>query len=63
MVATASENTLLVAGKGKVSMKAKYTFTENFVIRVSLRFIQFQACLNELDMLVKVVMFKLNTIC
>ena len=44
MVATASENTLLVAGKGKVSMKAKYTFTENFVIRVSLRFIQFQSC-------------------
>ena len=38
MVATASENTLLVAGKGKVSMKAKYTFTENFVIRVSLGF-------------------------
>merc|ERR1711936_1044261 len=33
MVATACENTLLVAGKGKVSMKAKYTFTENFVIR------------------------------
>ena len=43
MVATASENILLVAGKGKVSMKAKYTFTENFVIRVSLRLIQFQA--------------------
>ena len=45
MVATASENALLVAGKGKVSMKAKYTFTENFVIRVSLRFIKFESCL------------------
>ena len=60
MVATASENTLLVAGKGKVSMKAKYTFTENFVIRVSLGFIKFHPCFL---FFVKVVLFKLNTIC
>jgi hypothetical protein len=33
MVATAKDNVLLVAGKGKVSITGKYIFTENFVIR------------------------------
>jgi len=33
MVATSSNNEIIIAGKGKMSISAKYIFTENFVIR------------------------------
>lgn len=33
MVATANDNTVFVAGKGKMSIAAKYIFTESFMIR------------------------------
>ena len=35
MVATAKDNEIIIAGKGKMSISAKYIFTENFVVRVS----------------------------
>ena len=34
MVATSNNNEIIIAGKGKMSISAKYIFTENFVIRV-----------------------------
>ena len=35
MVATSIDNEIIIGGKGKTSISAKYTFTENFVVRVS----------------------------
>ena len=35
MVATSNDNEIIIGGKGKTSISAKYIFTENFVVRVS----------------------------
>ena len=35
MVATSIDNEIIIGGKGKTSISAKYIFTENFVVRVS----------------------------